>query len=154
MPYIDGLWDLNTANNSSASLPEAEKVAMSAGDWERLLAAMDATHAAHIYGDGMTPTPGDPSVVPASGPAVPTDSHTGTRPVDQHWSLNNPREYTNNNGGGAPPSTSSFSTLSEESLDDDGAGGYPASEDLGDFLGPLMGVGGGQGTLLEAEWGM
>lgn len=119
---------------------------MSTGDWERLLAAMDATHAAHIYGDGMTPTT---SVVPAVALA---NSHTETRPVDQHWSLNNPREYSHN---GAPPSTSSFSTLSEESPEDDGADGYPESENLGDFLGPLMGVGGsGQGTLLEAEWSM
>lgn len=116
---------------------------MSTGDWERLLAAMDATHAAHIYGDGMTPTT---SVVPAVALA---NSHTETRPVDQHWSLNNPREYSHN---GAPPSTSSFS---EESPEDDGADGYPESENLGDFLGPLMGVGGsGQGTLLEAEWSM
>lgn len=126
---------------------------MSTGDWERMLAAMDATHAAHIYGDGMNLATGDPSVVPADSPTTPIDSHTGTRPVDQHWSLNNPREYSHSNG--APPSTSSFSTLSEESPNDDGVGGYSESENLGDFLGPLMGVGGGgQGTLLEAEWSM
>lgn len=125
---------------------------MSTGDWERLLAAMDATHAAHIYGDGMTSVSDNPSVTPASDPI---DSHTGTRPVDQHWSLNNSREYSHSNGNGAPPSTSSFSTLSEESLEDDGAGVYPNRENLGDFLGPLMCVeSGGQGTLLEAEWGM
>lgn len=150
MPYLDGLWDID-ATNSITGLPEAEKVPMSTNDWERLLAAMDATHAAHIYGDGMTP--GNSSVAPAGGPAATTDSHTGTRPVDQHWSLNNSREYSHNSGNEAPPSTSSFSTFSEESLEDDG--GYPESENLGDFLGPLMGVGGGgQGTLLEAEWDM
>lgn len=94
---------------------------------------MDATHAAHIYGEGH----GDSGMVPPPG----------TRPVDQHWSLNEAREY------GAPPSTSSFSTLSEEGFQSDG---YQDGEDLGDFLGPLMGTGGGGGGagLLEGEWGL
>lgn len=155
MPYLDGLWDLDATNNSSASLSETEKVPMSTGDWERMLAAMDATHASHIYGDGMNLAAEDPSVAPTGSTTTPIDSHTGSRPVDQHWSLNNPREYSHSSGSGAPPSTSSFSTLSEESPEDSGVSGYSQTETLGDFLGPLMGVGGGgQGTLLEAEWGM
>lgn len=161
MQYLDDMWSLDTPNSSSASLPETSRVSMSTGDWERLLATMDATHAAHIYGDGghgdsiISASASDPSGVPAGGPGAMIGSHTGARPVDQHWSLNNPREYPHSNDSGAPPSTSGFSTLSEESFDDDGGCGYTESEDLGDFLGPLMGAGsGGQGTLLEAEWSM
>lgn len=153
MPYLDNFWNIDAANSSSASLPETERVSMSTSDWERLLATMDATHAAHIYGDGghgdsMIPT-SSAGGVSTSGPI---DNHASARPVDQHWSLN---EYSHNNGNGAPPSTASFSTLSEESFEDDGACGYPENEDLGDFLAPLMGAGSDrQGTLLEPEWGM
>lgn len=151
-PYFDGLWDMgsNDLHSSSQNLIPAYA-------WERL-AAMEPTHA-HIYGGEDV----------GSGTLIhPSDSlsaETGTRPVDQHWSLS--ETPTAASFHGTPPSISSFSTLSEESLtggDDVRAGagdldvgsGYPDSDNLGDFLGPLMGTrgGGSGGTLLEDEWHM
>ena len=153
-PYIDGPWDMgsNDLHSNSQNPP-----LISAYAWDRMLAAMEQTHAAHIYGGEDV----------GSGTLIhPSDSlsaETGTRPVDQHWSLS--ETPTAASFHGTPPSISSFSTLSEESLtggDDVRAGagdldvgsGYPDSDNLGDFLGPLMGTrgGGSGGTLLEDEW--
>jgi len=155
-PYIDALWDMgsNDLHSSSQNPP-----AMSAYAWERLAAAMEQTHAPHIYGGEDV----------GSGTLIhPSDSlsaETGTRPVDQHWSLS--ETPTAASFHGTPPSISSFSTLSEESLtggDDVRAGagdldvgsGYPESDHLDDFLRPLMSTrgGGSGGTLLEDEWHM
>ncbi|KAH8147577.1 uncharacterized protein LAJ45_08404 [Morchella importuna] len=118
MPYnMENMWsNVEAANGSTSSLPQTSssgRVSMSTNDWERLLATMDATHAAHIYGDG-------------GGDMITAGNMDHT----------------------APPSTSSFSTLSEEGFQSDDGCGYPESEDLGDFLGPLMSTGGG------GEWSM
>ncbi|KAH0611070.1 uncharacterized protein H6S33_011497 [Morchella sextelata] len=114
---MENMWsNVDAANGSTSSLPQTSssgRVSMSTNDWERLLATMDATHAAHIYGDG-------------GGDMIPAGNMDHT----------------------APPSTSSFSTLSEEGFQSDDGCGYPESEDLGDFLGPLMSTGGG------GEWPM
>ncbi|PWW78272.1 hypothetical protein C7212DRAFT_25197, partial [Tuber magnatum] len=77
-PYLDGLLDMgsNDLQSSSQNPPS-----LSAYSWERALAAMDQTHPAHIYGgedgDGGT----------LIHPSDHLSAETGTRPVDQHWSL-------------------------------------------------------------------
>ncbi|KAG0131617.1 putative transcriptional activator protein [Tuber indicum] len=155
-PYLDGPWDMgsNDLHPNSQNPPP-----ISPYDWERLLAAMDQTHATHIYGGEDR----------GSGTFIhPSDSlsaEIGTRPVDQHWSLS--ETPTTASFRGTPPSISSFSTLSEESFtggddvradtgDLDVDSGYPDSDNLGDFLGPLMGTrsDGSGGVLLENSWHM
>ncbi|RPA89461.1 hypothetical protein L873DRAFT_1721700 [Choiromyces venosus 120613-1] len=155
--YLDDLWDMgsNDLHSSSQNPPS-----ISAYAWERMLATIDQTHAAHIYGgeDGGSGT--------LIHPSDSLSAETGTRPVDQHWSLS--ETPTTASFRGTPPSISSFSTLSEESFagggddvrasagDPDVGSGCPDSDNLGDFLGPLMGTqgGGSGGTLLENEWHM
>ncbi|CUS14123.1 unnamed protein product [Tuber aestivum] len=155
-PYLDSLLDMGPNDlHSSSQNPSS----VSAYAWERVLAAMDPTHTTHIYGgeDGGSGT--------LIHPSDHLSAETGTRPVDQHWSLS--ETPTTVSFRGTPPSISPFSTLSEESFAGSdgvraGAGGldvgsgYPDNDNLGDFLGPLMGTrsGGSGGTLLENEWHM
>ncbi|KAL7276243.1 DNA-binding transcription factor cat8 [Rhizina undulata] len=137
---------------SSGSMPHPPRPGISNDDWERVLAAMDASHAAHIYGDGGSLTPPITNTAPANA----------RRPVDRHWDLNelpqqHPPFHVN------PPSISSYSDEGFASEDGGHSGGdmgiaYPEGDNLGDFLGPMMAphtsAGGQSGTLLESEWRM
>ena len=137
-------WDTEVLPNHSSNAPQPPCHPIPAQDW--VLETMEIPHAASIY------DPGDCG----SGTLINPHHHhhhlhhhhlhhhhssndsspagTGTRPVDQHWSLNETPTTTSTTAAaatadlcGAPPSISSFPTLSEESFAGEDLGGVGAA---------------------------
>ncbi|KAI5793106.1 fungal-specific transcription factor domain-containing protein [Geopyxis carbonaria] len=119
--------------------PSREPTATSTDDWERMLAMIDASHTAHIYGDGGGAIQ---SVIPSSG--------NRQQGYESRPSISSSETLQ------GPPSLSSYDTLSDGS--EDLGPNFGEEDGLDGFLGPMMRSAGGSGggpqpsVLIDDGW--